>query len=336
MADSADAQTTVIFVLHYLKEKLSIYAACTAVGFCACAFASLAQSALPESKLYVAAPKFDTAFASWPVEGGKPEAAVLSIHGFGLHKGAFDSFAKRLARAGIVTYAIDVRGFGSWTDTVGPRGEVNFYQTLMDVRTALYWVKTMHPGVPMFLLGESMGGAIALQATALFPDSVNGLIASVPGDDFYGENKARFKVALGMMLPNARMDMSGQVIERATSKDSVQNSWKQDPQSRLKFSAREITAFNAFMKKSHELARSITEKPVLMFQGGLDRLSKPDGTVKLFRELPTADKDLVVLGDSEHLIFEKGQFDEHVIEVVSSWIHKHSRKASQANTAMPR
>ncbi len=58
-----------------------------------------------------------------------------------------------------------MRGFGSWKSE---DKKLDFYQTMMDLRSSIYWVKTMNPGVPVFLLGESMGGAIALQATALF------------------------------------------------------------------------------------------------------------------------------------------------------------------------
>lgn len=300
----------------------------------------MAQPALAVKNQYEGAPppsqEWETSFTSWAAEGGKPKAAVLSVHGFGLHKGAFDGFARRLARQRFATYAIDVRGFGSWQQT--PRGktaELDFYQTLMDVRMALLWIKAMHPGVPVFLLGESMGGAVALQATALFPESVNGLITSVPGDDYYGEGKTRLEVALHMMRPNKSLNLSKSIVEKATSNSKLQDTWLKDPKARLSLTPRQMAQFASFMKKSHDLAKTIDKTPVLMFQGARDRLSKADGTMRLFNELSTGNKDLVVLGDSEHLIFERGQFDEHIIEVVTSWMDKQAERSSAAATTAP-
>lgn len=271
---------------------------------------------------------WDTSFKSWPAKSAKTKAAVLSIHGFGLHKGAFDGFAGALSSEGIATYAIDVRGFGSWAASPGREADLDFYQTLMDVRTALYWIRRMHPDVPIFLLGESMGGAVALQAAALFPEYIKGLIASVPGDDYYGGGKTKVEVALRMVRPNSRIDLKEHVINRATRKDELRNSWQNDPEARLSLTPRQMAQFGAFMKKSHDLARTIDKTPVLMFQGAQDRLSKPDGTMRLFNELSTPDKDLIVLGNSEHLIFEREQFDEHVIDVLASWINKHAQASS--------
>lgn len=270
---------------------------------------------------HTGAGRIETSFASWNAVGDT-KAAILSIHGFGLHKGAFDAFAKRIAEYGVATYAIDVRGFGSWGKD-GREQPLDFYDTIVDVRTALFWIKRMHPNVPIFLLGESMGGAIALQAAAMFPDSVQGLITSVPGDEYFKRNQRKMQVALHMVRPDIPFDVGKHVIEQATSKSKLKNDWKIDPGARLELSPREMMRFASFMKRSHQLAKTIDKTPVLMIHGVQDRLANPDGTLKLFSELTSKDKDLVMLGNSEHLIFEKAQFDEHVIDVLISWIQKH-------------
>ncbi|MBC7999402.1 MAG: alpha/beta fold hydrolase [Leptolyngbya sp.] len=278
--------------------------------------------------------KADTAFASWPVKDRPVIAAVLSVHGFGLHKEAFAGFADQLAKRGIATYAIDVRGFGSWIGDVNEEKKIDFYQTLLDLRSTVYWVKRMNPGVPVFLLGESMGGAIALQATALFPECISGLIASVPGADFYGGKKTAMEVALRMVRPNSEFDVGERVLEKATSDESVRQGWQSDPRAKLKLTPMQMTQFAAFMNRSPGLAKSITSAPVLMLQGGKDRLSKADGTKKLFAALKTPYKDYVLLPNAEHLIFEKGQYDVRTIEVVESWITKQSQRFKSANTSV--
>src|ERR1700678_305315 len=51
---------------------------------------------------------------SWIDPQSKPKIALLCIHGLGLNSDSYTNFAKRVAHHGIATYAIDVRGFGSW------------------------------------------------------------------------------------------------------------------------------------------------------------------------------------------------------------------------------
>jgi acylglycerol lipase len=271
-------------------------------------------------------PHMDPSLTAWEISSGTtPKAMILSIHGFGLYKGAFDAFAQRMVKNGIAVYAIDVRGFGSWAKPGVKVQKIDFYSTLIDVGSMVSWLKRIHPGVPIFLLGESMGGAIALQATALFPDSVSGLIASVPGNEYFQANEANMDVVLHLVRPDTPFDVSEKVVEKATSKPYLKKSWKGNPNARLQLSPRELLEFHQFMKKSHQMARRIDKTPVLMLHGGQDRLSKPDGTIKLFNELESKDKNLVMLGSSEHLIFEDAQFDEHIIAMVSSWIDKHCR-----------
>lgn len=268
--------------------------------------------------------QLDSSFTAWETPS-KPRAMILSIHGFGLHKGAFAAFAHRMVKEGIAVYAIDVRGFGSWTDPRVKYQKVDFYSTLIDVGTLLPWLSKIHPGVPTFLLGESMGGAIAVQATAMFPDNVHGLIASVPGNEYFRANQTNMDVVLHLVRPDTPFDISEQVVERATDKKELKSSWRKDPKSRLTLSPLELFEFHQFMKKSHELARRIDHTPVLMLHGVQDKLAKPDGTFKIFNELATKDKDLMMISGSEHLIFEDAQFNEPVIDVVLNWIGKHIR-----------
>ena len=279
---------------------------------------------------------FETSFTSWPATGKAPIAAILSIHGFGLHKESFAGFAKQMASRGISTYAIDVRGFGSWMGEPQEDKKLDFYQTMMDLRSSIYWVKTMNPGVPVFLLGESMGGAIALQATALFPECVSGLIASVPGSQFYGGKKTAMEVAFRMVRPNAKFNVGDKVIEKATSDKKLRDNWARDPRAKLEMTPKQMTQFAAFMNQSDEMAKRIDSVPVLMLQGGRDKLSKADGTLRLFNALKTPYKNYVLLDDAEHLIFEKGQYDARTAEIVENWLTKQSQRLKSAGFDNPK
>jgi len=109
---------------------------------------------------------------------GPPFAVVLAVHGMNDYSHSFDGPGKALAARGIAVYAYDQRGFGQ-----GPHpGYWSSGQAMAaDLRTAAALVAGRHPGVPLYLLGESMGGAVVMVATAgRPPPEVAGIILSAP------------------------------------------------------------------------------------------------------------------------------------------------------------
>lgn len=99
----------------------------------------------------------------WSPTDGPPRAAVVAVHGMNDYANAFHIAAPIWAKAGIVTYAYDQRGFGR-----SPSRGVWAGHELMaeDLRTLTGLVRERHPGLPVTLVGESMGGAIAILAMA--------------------------------------------------------------------------------------------------------------------------------------------------------------------------
>ena len=272
---------------------------------------------------------------TWAPEG-KPKAVVLCVHGLGLHNGTYETFGKRLAGVGVATYALDVRGFGSWQNKNG-QGDVDFNDCLEDVRRTLKVLHRIHPDTPVFILGESMGGAIALRATAMYPDLLQGLISCVPSGDRFHQKRTDLKVALQYLKgANKKFDVGTQVIAQATgTKDdpkdvncALQESWKNDPLAKLSLSPNELIQFQRFMNENHDSTKLIKDKPVLMFQGEDDNLVKAQGTLELWNELPTKDKQIEFIAGAKHLIFEESQFNDQalndkVLLMVDRWIGDH-------------
>jgi acylglycerol lipase len=264
---------------------------------------------------------------TWIDPDVKPHAVLLCVHGLGLHNGSYEDFGKRMAPLGIATYSIDVRGFGSWMKAQG-REKVNFAACLTDVKNTLNAIHRANPGLPVFVLGESMGGAIALRATALYPDLVQGLISSVPAGDRFKQNKTRFAVAINALKGFDRpFDVGKGVINQATQDPELRESWEKDPLARLNLSPRELLQFQGFMNQNHDSAKNICSTPVLIVQGCKDKLVRPEGTVELYNELTTKDRELALIPNSEHLIFEENQFNDQVIELVRTWIDTRISKA---------
>jgi acylglycerol lipase len=107
-----------------------------------------------------------------------PKAVILGLHGFNDYSNAFAIPAESWAKQGIATYAYDQRGFGASAD----RGLWPGTATLAaDADAAARLIGRRHPGVPLFMVGESMGGAVILAAVAAGKlEGVEGFILSAP------------------------------------------------------------------------------------------------------------------------------------------------------------
>ncbi len=103
----------------------------------------------------------------WDAEPGpdanKPRAVIVALHGMSDYSNAFDMPGKVWARLGITTLAYDQRGFGR-SDNPGIWAGAEMMRA--DLNDAIAAARARYPGVPVFALGESMGGAVVLTALA--------------------------------------------------------------------------------------------------------------------------------------------------------------------------
>ncbi len=127
---------------------------------------------------------------------GAPVATVIALHAFGDFRLAFAEAGPALARRGFLVHAYDQRGFG---DTDG-RGRWHGWRRLVrDLRAVIEMLRPAD-GSRMFLLGESMGGGVALVATARFrPDAVDGLILVEPAVRRGARMRLMWDVAFGTL-----------------------------------------------------------------------------------------------------------------------------------------
>ncbi|MCR9255835.1 MAG: lysophospholipase [Alphaproteobacteria bacterium] len=92
-----------------------------------------------------------------------PALVAIALHGFNDYSAAFDTVGPALAAEGITVYAYDQRGYGEAPGRTAWPGATRMLEDLMDMATT---VRARHPGLPLALIGESMGGALALDGAA--------------------------------------------------------------------------------------------------------------------------------------------------------------------------
>ena len=109
---------------------------------------------------------------------GDARAAVVIAHGAGEHSGRYAHVAQRLVDEGYAVYAIEHRGHGR---SQGPRALIDrIDNAVADLDKLVVLAADSHPGVPLFLLGHSMGGTIALSYTLAHQQRLTGLVLSGP------------------------------------------------------------------------------------------------------------------------------------------------------------
>ena len=95
----------------------------------------------------------------WQAAAPAPRAVVLALHGINDSRDAWEIPGPLLAADGITVYAPDQRGFGG----NATRGRWPGTDRLVDDAAEMVrLVAVARPGVPVFVMGESMGGAVAL------------------------------------------------------------------------------------------------------------------------------------------------------------------------------
>jgi len=144
----------------------------------------------------------------WDAEGA-PKAVIVALHGMSDYSNAFAMPAPIWAKQGITTIAYDQRGFGQSPNRGKWAGADAMRDDLSDAIAA---ARARYPGVPVYALGESMGGAVVLTALAsATPPAVDGAILVAPAVWSRADMPLTYRAALfftahflpDMVLPNS-------------------------------------------------------------------------------------------------------------------------------------
>lgn len=107
-----------------------------------------------------------------------PAVVIVVSHGLAEHGGRYTGLAEHMVARGRGVYAMDHRGHGR---SSGRRADIDRFAYLAsDLATFVGRAQRQHPDATVFLLGHSMGGAIALATALSNPGSLRGLVLSAP------------------------------------------------------------------------------------------------------------------------------------------------------------
>ncbi len=227
------------------------------------------------------------AWQSWSPAGDQPLKGVVTIaHGYGEHIGRYEHVATRLTQAGFAVYGSDHAGHGR---SGGKRGRIRFDAAISDMDQLIVTVsRARHPELPQFLLGHSMGGALALRYALAHQNRLRGLVISAPLAEVEG-GPALHALAqvLGVVLPAAPV---ARVDPRLVSRDhAVVKAYTADPLNH--HGPVPASVAREFVRHAHSLAGDVhgIKLPTLLMWGTADRLCPTAGMERVAANIGSED-----------------------------------------------
>jgi len=274
---------------------------------------------------YVAVDGAQLPLKSW-LPDGDVKAVVLAVHGINDYSHAFEMPAKIWAQDGIATYAYDQRGFGG----APLRGRwVGTYQLDSDVAMVARLLRGKYPHVPLYLLGESMGGAVAITAAtgwagAQRPD-IDGLILVAPA--VWGEQTMNifYRTALWVADHVApRWQLSGSGLHILPSDNiPMLREFSRDPMVIKETRVDTIRGLVQLMSEALEAAPQLKQRTLLLY-GAHDELVPADPVKQFVNTLPrhSAGEDKIAYYDAGYHMLLRDLEGAKVAADVEDWIFR--------------
>jgi alpha-beta hydrolase superfamily lysophospholipase len=245
-------------------------------------------------------------------------AVLLAVHGFNDYGNAFEALGSELAARGILTYAYDQRGFG---ETAGRGRWLGSDPMIGDLAQVTRLLRGRHPHLPLYLLGESMGGAVLMAAIAagLTADGYILLAPAVWSRDSMSP-LIRFTLWAGVhTLP--WLELTGEGVDiRPSDNIPMLRAYGADP---LVIKATRIDALwgvTNLMDRAKESAPRL-RGPLLLLYGAHDDIIPPRAFCGLLDQIPGGLRDLrlVLYRDGWHMLARDLQ-GPRVIADIGAWL----------------
>ncbi|MBP0596061.1 lysophospholipase [Paraburkholderia sp. LEh10] len=286
------------------------------------AAASVASS--PERSRVVTRDGVELPLYRWRAAGLRC-ATVALVHGLAEHAGRYAAFGQALNANGIELIAIDLRGHGN---APGPRAWIERFDDYLSDADALVTEATRNDG-PLFLMGHSMGGAIAaLHAIERHPGrrrALTGLILSSPALA-PGRDVPRWMLAISQKVSRAWPRFPAMKIDAALlSRDrGAVEANRNDPLVHHGAIPARTGAELLLAMQRIERGRAALRMPLFVWHGTADKLTEPEGSRDFGAHAGSPDKTLTLYEGSYHETMN--DFDrERVIDALVAWILNRAR-----------
>ncbi len=241
------------------------------------------------------------------------KAIAVIIHGLCEHQGRYDYLVGLFNAKGIGTYRFDHRGHGR---SEGERTYYNDWNEMIDDANAVVELAIAeNSGLPVFVVGHSMGGFCSSLFGLKYPGKVKGLVLS--GGLTHDNIKLIANVPAGT---DPHTKLSNELGDGVCSVKAVVEDYVADPYNTKTFTTGLCYAINAGVAYIKENVASFNE-PILLLHGEKDALVCQTDSQDFFNKITSTDRQIKIYGGLFHEIFNEYCRDE-VIDDAINWILK--------------
>ncbi len=266
-------------------------------------------------------------YRKW-LPGGKTKAVIIALHGFNDYSKAFDGAGEYLSKRGIAVYAYDQRGFGGTVHKGIWAGERNY---VSDIGQWVTFLANRHKRSPIYIMGESMGGALAVRAAGSpdFPE-VAGLILVAPA--LWGGETMNPLYRLSVIMSAHTLpwyEMTGRGLKiQASDNIEMLKAMGRDP---LIIKSTRIDAIYGLvnmMDKAYEAIPQV-KVPVLFLYGENDQVIPPQSMRDAIPRF-TAPLYCIEYPEGYHMLLRDLNGAERLLNI-NDWISKKAKNANISN-----
>lgn len=250
--------------------------------------------------------------------GTDPTGVVLICHGYAEHARRYDHVAQRFAEAGLITYALDLRGHGR---SGGKRVYLkNISEYTDDFHHLVGLATAAHPELKRVVLGHSMGGGVVFTYGVEHPDDYAAMVLSGPAvyaQDAVSPLMIGVAKVLGSLLPGLPVE---NLPADAVSRDpEVVAAYEADPMVHHGKLPAGIAKALIGVGETMPRRAAVLTAPLLVVHGGQDSLIPVAGSELLVDRVGSADVNLKVYPELYHEVFNEPE-RAVVLDNVTSWI----------------
>ncbi len=253
---------------------------------------------------------------------GEPDGVLVFVHGLAEHSGRYLNPVRHFVARGWSCLGFDYRGHGR---SPGPRVHVSsFDEFLADVGEARRLARIRHPETPLFLVGHSQGGLLALLSGLENSRYLDGVISSSPFIGFHPETRPTAVVAtaakvLSKLTPRLMVDTKLD-LDALCRDPEVVEAYRSDPLVSDTVSLGWANAVTAAQTSALDLAPTL-EVPTLVMQAGADRIVDPEATRSWVSAAPGNLVDYVEWEGYFHELFNEPLLDRReVFDRMEAWL----------------
>jgi alpha-beta hydrolase superfamily lysophospholipase len=256
-------------------------------------------------------------FRNWDCNN-KNAPVIIMLHGIGVHSLVFEDISQFFLKNNYNIYSFDFSGFGK---SKAYRGHIENFELLINETLAILKLSELeYPDVPKFILGESLGGVVALHFAKYYQEYFDGLILLSPlvGTDIHIPYKKKFNILFNSLFNKYLLFDLPFTFELLTRDYKWQNKLNHDEANVRALTAKSYyLLFNA-MNETFSFAKKINI-PVLVIQSRDDVISSHSKVSEFFSKLNSDEKQLFVFNNFYHLLSIE-QNREVIYNIIKNWI----------------